>query len=263
MRLVHLARASSERAIRRSGLKGAKATLATSLSTSVTLARALYAMPVVADFWTTFQWLRELRRGHDERLVAVYFRVPDSEPVHCGRYGEAHSVRTATAAAFWVLKSPEGAQVVVPRSVAVKDVLGIRRVKQLVGWTDVPEAREKLACVCPACLPHGDRHLMRRVRAAFAVGLTVARRAGSEAELLAALGSLELPLERARGRLEHTKLVGFSRSPGPQIRRAAARLLGSWRPAARRLAMCHANTAQRSQHYSTQVLDSKRRPFAS
>jgi HEAT repeats len=226
MRLVHLARASAERAIRKGGLRGAKASVATSPTGGIVLARAVYAMPVVADFWTTFQWLRELRRGHDEQLVAVYFRVPDSESVHCGRYNEPHVVRTAAAAAVWVLKNPAGAQVVVPRSVAPKDITGIKRVKQLVGWTEVPEPSKKFACVCSACLPHGDRHLMRRVRGAFAAGLAAARRAGSDAELLAALGTLELPLERGRDRLEHTKLVGFSRAPSPQVRRAAARLLG-------------------------------------
>lgn len=229
MRLVHLARASSEPAIGKGGLRGTKATIATTPTTKTALARAVYGMPVVADFWTTFQWLRELRRGHDERLVAVYFRVPDSESVYFGRYNEPHVARTAAAAAAWVLKNPVGAQVVVPRSIAAKDIVAIRRVKQLVGWTEVPEASKKLACVCSACLPHGDRHLMRRVRGAFATGLAAARRASSDVELLAALGTLELPLERGRDRLEHTKLVGFSRSPSPQVRRAAARLLGYFR----------------------------------
>jgi hypothetical protein len=156
MRLVHLAPESAERAIRRSGLRGKKANVSTAPSTTVVLERAVYAMPVVADFWTTFQWLRELRRGHDERLVAVYFRVPDNEPVYFGRYNEPHLARTAGAAAAWVLENPAGAQVVVPRSVAAKEVVAVRRVKQLVGWTDVPEPGKKLACVCPACLPHGD-----------------------------------------------------------------------------------------------------------
>lgn len=227
MRFVHLAPASAERAIRKGGLRGAKAHVATSATSQIDLAHAVYAMPVVADFWTTFQWLRELRRGHDERLVAVYFRVPDGERVHCGRYSEPHALRTATAAAAWVLKNPAGAQVLVPRSVSVKDVLSIKRVKQLVGWTEMPGAsRTRYACVCPACLPHGDRQLMRRVRGAFAVGLAAARRASSEAELFSALGDLELPLERGRDRLPHTKLIGFLRSESPKIRRATARLLG-------------------------------------
>jgi hypothetical protein len=226
MRFVHLAPASAERAIRKGGIRGAKARVVTSSTADVALAHAVYAMPVVADFWTTFQWLRELRRGHDERLVAVYFRVPDSELVHCGRYSEPHALRTAAAAAAWVLRNPAGAQVLVPHSVSARDVVSIKRLKQLVGWTEVPEASRKFACVCSACLPHGDRQLMRRVRGAFTRGLAAARRARSEAELFTALGDLELPLERAADRLDHTKLLGFTRAPSPKIRRATARLLG-------------------------------------
>jgi hypothetical protein len=229
MRLVHLARASAERAIGKGGLKGAKATVPTAPATSIALSRAVYAMPVVIDFWTTFQWLRELRRGHDERLAAVYFRVPDTEPLYVGRYNEPHVVRAATAAAAWVLKNPAGAQVIVPRSIAAKDVVGIKRVKQLVGRTEVPEPSKKFACVCSACLPHGDRHLMRRVRGAFAAGLAAARRAGTDVEVLSALHTLEVPLERGRDRLEHTKLLAFLRSPNPQLRQATARLLGYFR----------------------------------
>lgn len=226
MRFVHLARASTERTIRKGGLKGAKAIVPTSAKTSIALARAVYAMPVVADFWTTFQWLRELRRSHGERLVAVYFRVPDDEPVHCGRYSEPHVVRTAAAAAAWVLKNPAGAQVVVPRSIAAREVVSIKGMKQLVGWTEIPEASKKSACVCWACLAQGDRHLMRRVRGAFAAGLTAARRASSDDELRAALGRLEVPLERGRDRLDHAKLVRFARAASPEIRRSAARLFG-------------------------------------
>jgi hypothetical protein len=224
-----LARASAERAIEKGGLKGTKTTVATAPETNIVLARAVYAMPVVADFWTTFQWLRELRRSHDERLVAVYFRVPDNEAVYFGRYNEPHMARSAAAAAAWVRDNPAGAQVVVPRSIASKDVVAVRRVKQLVGWVEVPEPSKKFDCVCSACLPHGDRHLMRRVRGAFATGLAAARRASSDVEVLAALGALELPLERGRDRLDHTKLVGFLRSPSPRVRRAAAWLLGYFR----------------------------------
>jgi HEAT repeat protein len=226
MRLIHLAPASKERAISKGGLRGAKVTLATSASTHEALAHGVYAMPVVVDFWTTYQWLRELRRWHDETLVAVYFRVADDEPVYAGRYNEPHVARSAAAAAGWVSKNPAGAQVVVPRSVGAKDIVRIKRMPQLVGWTEIPEQNKKLACVCPACLSHGDRNLMRRVRSAFDAGLTAARLATSVEGKLAALRSLDIPLERARGRLAHTKLARFARSPHAQVRRTAARLLG-------------------------------------
>jgi hypothetical protein len=183
-------------------------------------------MPVITDLWSTFQWLRELRRGHDERLVAVYFRVSDRELVRVGRYNEAHGLREATAAAAWVLKNPAGAEVVMTRSVPAKDILSVRQVPQLIGWTEVPEASKKFACVCPACLPHGDRNLMRRVQAAFAAALLDARKGRTDAEVCSALGRLALPLERARGRLEPGKLLGYRRFQSSDIRRTTAGLLG-------------------------------------
>ena len=129
MRLVHLAPASQDRSIRRTGIAGTRATLVATAGPTVALRSAVFAMPVVSDFWTTFQWLRELRRGHDQRIVAVYFRVSDDEIVHVGRYGQPHGAMTAAAAAAWVVKSPAGAEVVVPHRVAAKDVLAIRHVR--------------------------------------------------------------------------------------------------------------------------------------
>jgi len=45
----------------------------------VKVPRAVYAMPIVPDFSVTYQWLRELRRFHRERMVAVHFVVPSDE----------------------------------------------------------------------------------------------------------------------------------------------------------------------------------------
>ena len=81
MRLVHLAPASRERSIRRVGLRGARVRLLAPRGQTIVVDRAVFAMPVVRDFWTTYQWLRELRRWHDERMVAVSFRISDREPV--------------------------------------------------------------------------------------------------------------------------------------------------------------------------------------
>lgn len=229
MRLVHLAPASQDRSIRRTGIAGTRATLVATAGPTVALRSAVFAMPVVSDFWTTFQWLRELRRGHDQRMVAVYFRVSDDEIVHVGRYGQPHGAMTAAAAAAWVVKSPAGAEVVVPHRVAAKDVLAIRHVRQLVGWTEVPETSKKFDCVCPACLPRGDRSFMRRVRGSFAAGVAAVRSARSDEEIISALGRLEIPLERARGRIEPTKLLALARSRSPRVRQAAARLLGYFR----------------------------------
>jgi hypothetical protein len=102
VRLLHLAPASRERAILRAGLAGAGTTLSVEAPAGrATLRRAVFAMPFVRDFSASQQGLRELRRGHDERMVAVHFCVPDDEPVYVGRFGEPHRVLAATEAARW------------------------------------------------------------------------------------------------------------------------------------------------------------------
>src|SRR5260221_5699015 len=113
MRFLHLVPVSRERAIKRAGLSGSKLTLTTTNGTR-SLPRAICAMPIIWDFWTTHQWLRELRRGHDERLIAVCFRVDDDETVHVGGYNEPHQPMRARASASWVAEHPAGAEVVVP-----------------------------------------------------------------------------------------------------------------------------------------------------
>jgi hypothetical protein len=225
VRFVHLAPASAERAIERSGIAGAKAALLTEAGHALALRRAVFAMPVVADFWTTLQWLRELRRGRDERMVAVHFRIPDDEPVHVGRYNGAHRLMQAAATAEWVIGNPAGAQVVVPRSVGSREIVGIRQLTQLVGWTQVPENERKSGCICPVCLPKGSRDLMRRVRAAYASAAQALHRASSDEEATAAIRDMEMPLERARGRIAPGRLSSACRSPSARVRRAAASVL--------------------------------------
>ena len=45
-------------------------------------------MPVLRDFFASYQWLRELRRAGQRSLVAVHFRVSDAEPVFVGHFGQ-------------------------------------------------------------------------------------------------------------------------------------------------------------------------------
>lgn len=187
-------------------------------------------MPVLADFWTTYQWLRELRSFHDERMVAVYFKLPDDELVHVGRYGQPHETITATAASAWVTQNPAGAQIVVPHGIAAKQIVRVVEPPQLVGWTEVPDAKLKLDCVCPGCLGRGDRNFMRRVRGAFARRLARVRAAeklgANSATIARALADLDTPLEAARGRIEPDKLMKYLRADDVQIRRVATSLLG-------------------------------------
>lgn len=230
MRFVQLAPASEERTIARSGLSGAKANVYTGPSDFTPLRKAVFAMPVVGDFWTTYQWLRELRRSHDDRMIAVYFRVSDDEPVYVGRYNEPHHATSASEAARWVMAHPAGAEVIVPRSVGRKEVLRIKNLTQLVGWAEVPEPDERTRCLCQACVPRGSRDLMRRVRGAIAEAVLAARTARSSEGVLEALGSLEIPLERARSRgLDPRGVLVHVRSRHPRVRQSAASLLGYFR----------------------------------
>jgi len=228
MRFVHLAPASQERRIARSGLAGSRASVLVGESQAI-VPKAVFAMPVVADFWTTYQWLRELRRAHDERVVAAYFRIPDGERVLAGRYGQPHLEMTASASALWVMQNPNGAEVVVPRSVSRSEVLRTRALTQLVGWTEVPEQENRGRCLCPACVPRGARDLMRRVRGAITEGMLAAREARTVDDVVSALGRLEIPLERARGRIEPRGLLVYAKSREARVRQCAAGLLANFR----------------------------------
>ncbi len=229
MRLLHLAPASKERAIRRAGLSGRRAHVRDEAGAVLALPRAIFAMPVVPSFWTSHQWLRELRRWRDERMVAVHFRLPDDEPVHVGRFGEAHRLLPAAAAARWVMDHPDGAQVVVARSIARRDVVAVRAPPQLVGWTGKPDGDGMGSCVCAVCLPPGTRELMRRVRGVFRTAVERARRATEEAELRDALSNLQMPLERARGRFPVAPVLAFAEDESARVRTTVAELLGFYR----------------------------------
>lgn len=188
----------------------------------------MYCVPVLSDFWTTLQWLRELRRRHDERMVAVTFRVPDEERVHVGRYDLPHVESSAAECAAWVRKNPAGAEVVLARSVRKRELVGVREITQLVGWTNVPE---KIAwdCVCSACLTPGLPDRFRRIRAAYLRSLDAARKAATIPELVRALGNVATPLEAARRRIPPTKVLGFARHPDARVRIAAAGLYGHFK----------------------------------
>ena len=117
------------------------------------------------------------------------------------------------------------------RSVSRREVVALREVTQLVGWTAVPPDTRPLDCICSACLPSGTRNLMRKVRAAFEQGLSVLRRTDDPYEVARALGALGGPLERARGRIPPDKILPYARSPHGEVRVAAAWVLSHFRRA--------------------------------
>lgn len=228
-RLVHLARASLARSIARAGVRGARWELLVGSERQVT-DRAVFAMPVLPDFAVSHQWLRELRRWHDERMVAVHLLLGSDEPVLVGRYGQRHERVPLGEAIARVRAAPAGAEIVVPRSIRKAEVAAVRELTQLVGWAEVPSGEKRLECVCPACLGKGTRTFMRRVRASYQQSLARARAATTPDEIARALSFLSTPLERAEGRIPPTKLRGYARSPHPEVRRTVAELVGHFRP---------------------------------
>ncbi len=228
-RLVHLARASNARTIERAGIRGGLASVLEAGGKESTIERAVFAMPLVPDFSVTYQWVRELRRWHGERIVAVHFVLPSDEELLVGRYNAAHERLPLREAVRRVLAEPLGSEIVVPRSVRRREVMGIRDVTQLVGWTEVPEPKSNFDCLCQACVPAGTRDLMRRVRASFERHVTEARKARSNDGVVSALHRLDTPLERAHGRIAPDKLLVFAKAENGDVRRAVTCLLGYFR----------------------------------
>lgn len=220
MRFVHLTLANSAPSIRRTGLK----------ASTTSHGPGVYAMPLLRDRWTTYQWARELRRWQQgQRIVAVTFQVPDRDAVWAGRYNEAPRSMTASESAAWVEANPHGAEVIVPGSVGVKAIQWIREIPQLVGWSETPESSEKWDCVCPACLPPGLPDLHRRLKGAFDRAIAALRQATTCNDKFQALQRMEEPAWRSRGRLSARRLLSQAQSPEALLRSELARLLGSFR----------------------------------
>lgn len=125
-------------------------------------------MPGLADYYVSHQWLRELKRRGVREMVAVYFRVPDREPVVVGRYSAAHLPMTAARATRLVMEAPDarGYEVIVPRAIEPKDIHGVRAISRVVGWRYFPDAHGKRPCGCPVCVPRGSIR-SRRLREAW------------------------------------------------------------------------------------------------
>jgi hypothetical protein len=227
-RLVHLTRASSLRSIANAGVRGVRVHVELANRVPTVLERGVFVMPLLPDFATTHQWLRELRRWHGERMAAVHLRLPNDQVVHVGPYAKRHRTLALGAAVRWVIDHPLGAEIIVPRSIAKREIVAIRELPQLVGWKETPAGAPSFVCFCSACEPAGMPDLVRRLKASFERSVREARAARSTSAIVVALGGASTALERARGRIAPDKLLPFTRSDADRVREAAAELLGSF-----------------------------------
>jgi hypothetical protein len=152
---VHVTTAEKARAVKRAGLKPGRAW------------RSLFAMPVVPNFVMTHQWTRELQRWSRQRMVGVYFRIPDAETVRVGRFNQPkQSMTAAEASALARTAETLGFEVEILRPIGKKDIHAVRDLRGIVGWRHYPGANGVKPCGCPACVMRGEPG-GRRLRAAF------------------------------------------------------------------------------------------------
>jgi hypothetical protein len=131
----------------------------------------VYAVPVTRNFYASHQWLRELKRRNQGPISGVYFRVPDSQPVWLGHYGQAHRLLSAAEAIaqFTEADDPLGWQVVIPRAIEAKEIHKIRRLPHVVGWRFSPTSMGKPPfCTCKFCTrgEYGSAKLRKRLGSA-------------------------------------------------------------------------------------------------
>lgn len=158
---VHLTSESNLPRIRRGGIRLPRKGRAE-------LPRGVFAVPVTRNFLVSHQWLRELRRHQGGPLAAVYFRVPDEEPVWVGHYRQVGLPMSAAAAAREFLAADDrlGWEVVIPRAIAPGEVHRTRRLPQVLGWRYWPGANGRPPlCTCRFCTrgEYGAARLRRRL----------------------------------------------------------------------------------------------------
>ncbi len=148
--LVHLTPEKNLASIRRTGLK-------TTTGPSG-YPDGVFAQAVTPNFFVSHQWLRELKRGGQRTLCAVYFRVPDDEAVWIGHYNQAPVQVSAAEAVGIMLHATNtlGYQIYIPRKITAKEINRLVHLPQTVGWRYFPDAHGQPPCGCPICLRKGE-----------------------------------------------------------------------------------------------------------
>lgn len=150
--LVHLCDARDVMSIRRSGIKGVERTLGG--TPAVALAKAVFAMPVLPNFYASHQWLRELKRRGMRSISGVYFRARADMMVYVGRYSLEHRFVPLGHAAGLIMHDPDpvGMQIIIPSSISSKAIQAVREVPQVTGWRYYPDSHKRLwTCMCEYC----------------------------------------------------------------------------------------------------------------
>lgn len=122
--------------------------------------RFVWAFPVLPSYTFTHQWSRELKRWGRNTLAAVTFVIDDDEKVYVRHFsGEPWPSRAAEA--IGVLRAqedPRGLEILVPRRIEAREIVGTRILPKAVGWRYWPGAKNasRFPCDCPSCSPRGE-----------------------------------------------------------------------------------------------------------
>jgi hypothetical protein len=142
---VHLTSEKNANQIARNGIRLRRS--------AASAGRVVFAMPVTRNYFVSNQWLRELKRAGQRTIIAVQFRIPDTQVVLVGHYGAEHRRMTAAEAVNLVSRTEnaEGFEVLIPRRIDASEIQGVRHLKQVVGWRYFPGSHGRPPCGCEYC----------------------------------------------------------------------------------------------------------------
>ena len=150
--LVHLTLEDNAKRMRRVGIKPQAIWIP-----SAGHIKAVFASPIVPNYFVTHQWLRELKRKGGRTIVGVQFKLSDHELVHVGHYGDRHKQMTASEAESLIrsMETPLGYEIIIPRKILPREIKAIRHLPQVIGWRYYPKAHGHKPCLCPVCIDKG------------------------------------------------------------------------------------------------------------
>ncbi len=156
--LVHIAPENKANTLRRNGISPTR--LRPDAERHPEFDRVVWAFPVLPSYVLTHSWSRELKRSGATTLAAVTFRVPDREPVFARHFSETARLMSAAEAVGLIaaMDDPRGFEIMVPRRIAPREIVGVRTLSKAVGWRYWPGAkgRPMTTCDCPVCIPRGE-----------------------------------------------------------------------------------------------------------
>jgi hypothetical protein len=140
--LVHLADERESSSIKKNGIKIGKHR------------QGIFCMPVLANFYLSHQWLRELKRSGVKTFVGVYFKMHSKSKVYAGRYNQDHRhIELGEAIKeIQTIEDPLGYEIIIDKKIEAKEIYKIKSLPQNIGWRYKPKANGLKPCGCDYCI---------------------------------------------------------------------------------------------------------------